>query len=214
VKVAVTGAAGQIGYALLFRIASGAMLGADQPVILNLIELPQAQNALKGVVMELEDCAFPLLKGINEFASVEKGFEDISYALLVGSKPRGPGMERQDLLKQNGVIFVETGKMLNKWARKDAKVLVVGNPANTNCLIAAANAPDMNPDNFTAMTRLDHNRAYALVGLRRRRRCRGPPAPRSLARRSCATAARRTTSNAWPSGATTRPRSSRTCRTR
>lgn len=159
VKVAVTGAAGAIGYAMLFRIASGQLLGPDQPVILNLVELPHAMDALKGVVMELQDCAFPLLRGINATDSVEKGFEDVSFALLVGSKPRGPGMERGDLLKDNGAIFTVQGKALNKMARKDVKVLVVGNPANTNCLIAATAAPDLGPEQFSAMMRLDQDRA-------------------------------------------------------
>lgn len=163
VKVAVTGAAGQIGYALVYRIASGALLGPDQPVSLQLIELPQAMNALKGVQMELDDCAFPLLKSVTLSDTMDKGFEDIDYALLVGSKPRGPGMERADLLKDNGKIFTGVGKSLNKVAKKTVKVLVVGNPANTNCLIAAANAPDIPASNFTAMTRLDHNRAVAQV---------------------------------------------------
>jgi len=162
-KVAVTGAAGQIGYALLFRIASGALLGPDQPVILQCIELPGAMNALKGVAMELDDCAFPLLKGIVQTDSLEKGFEDIDFAFLVGAKPRGPGMERQDLLSQNGKIFVSTGKALNATAKKSAHILVVGNPANTNCLIAAANAPNIPAENFSAMTRLDHNRALAAL---------------------------------------------------
>lgn len=163
VKVSITGAAGQIGYALVYRVASGAMLGADQPVILQLIELPQAMNALKGVAMELEDCAFPLLRGIVQADSNEKGFEDADYALLVGSKPRGPGMERGDLLKDNGKIFTGVGKAINKFSKKSVKVLVIGNPANTNCLIAAANAPNIAPENFSAMTRLDHNRAIAQV---------------------------------------------------
>jgi len=148
-----------IGYAMLFRIASGQLLGPDQPVILNLVELPHAMDALKGVVMELQDCAFPLLRGINATDSVEKGFEDVSFALLVGSKPRGPGMERGDLLKDNGAIFTVQGKALNKMARKDVKVLVVGNPANTNCLIAATAAPDLGPEQFSAMMRLDQDRA-------------------------------------------------------
>lgn len=162
-KVAVTGSAGQIGYALLYRIASGALLGPDQPVILHCLELPPAMNALKGVAMELEDCAFPLLKGIVQTDNIEKGFEDIDVALLVGAKPRGPGMERADLLKDNGKIFTGQGKALNKFAKKSVRVLLVGNPANTNCLIAASNAPDIPPENFTAMTRLDHNRALAQI---------------------------------------------------
>merc|ERR550537_639519 len=144
---------------MLYRIASGQLLGPDQPVILQLIELPGAMNALKGVVMELQDCAFPLLRGIVATDNVEKGFEDISFALLVGSKPRGPGMERGDLLKDNGAIFTKQGAALNKTARKDVKVLVVGNPANTNCLIAATAAKDLSPDQFSAMMRLDQDRA-------------------------------------------------------
>jgi len=161
VKVAITGAAGQIGYALTFRVASGHLLGPDQPVILQLIELPHALDPLKGVVMELDDCAFPLVHGIQITDSIEKGFEDIDYALLVGSKPRKAGMERGDLLTENGKIFAPTGQALNKFAKKTCKTIVVGNPANTNCLIAANNAPDIPPENFTAMTRLDHNRALS-----------------------------------------------------
>jgi len=161
VKVAVTGPAGQIGYQLLFRVASGQMFGPDQPVILQCVELPHALNALKGVAMELEDCAFPLLHGVVQTESVEKGFEDVDYALLVGSKPRGKGMERADLLKDNGKIFTGQGKALDKFAKKSVKVIVVGNPANTNCLIAMSNAPSIPRQNFTAMTRLDHNRAVS-----------------------------------------------------
>jgi len=161
VTVAVTGAAGAIGYATLFRIASGQMLGPDQPVILNLIELPGAMNALKGVVMELQDCAFPLLRGINATDNLEQGFADVKYALLVGAKPRGPGMERGDLLKDNGAIFTKQGAAINKTAHRDIKVLVVGNPANTNCLIAATAAKDLSPTQFTAMMRLDQDRAIA-----------------------------------------------------
>lgn len=162
-KVAITGSAGNIGYALAFRVASGHLLGPDQPVILHCLELPGALGALKGVSMELEDCAFPLLKGIVQTDSTDKAFEDIDVALLVGSKPRGPGMERADLLKDNGAIFTKQGKSLNQWAKKSVRVVVVGNPANTNCLIAASNAPDIDPRNFTAMTRLDHNRAVAQI---------------------------------------------------
>ncbi len=159
VRVAVTGAAGQIGYALLFRIASGEMLGKDQPVILQLLEVPQALKALDGVVMELVDCAFPLLHGVSTSDDPNVAFKDADYALLVGSRPRGPGMERKDLLQANGAIFTVQGKALNDNASKDVKVLVVGNPANTNCLIAMRNAPDLKPEQFSAMTRLDHNRA-------------------------------------------------------
>lgn len=161
VRVAVTGAAGQIGYALLFRIASGEMLGKDQPVILQLLEIPdeKAQNALKGVIMELEDCAFPLLVGIEAHADPMTAFKDTDYALLVGSRPRGPGMERAELLAINGAIFTTQGKALNAVASRNVKVLVVGNPANTNAYIAMKAAPDLPAKNFTAMLRLDHNRA-------------------------------------------------------
>ncbi len=161
VRVAITGAAGQIGYQLCFRIAAGDMLGPNQPVILQLIEIPPAIDALKGVAMELEDAALPLLAGIETTTDVNEGFKDTDYALLVGAKPRGPGMERADLLAENGRIFGPQGKALNDHASRDVKVLVVGNPANTNALIAQANAPDLPPENFTAMTRLDHNRALA-----------------------------------------------------
>ncbi|MES2405638.1 MAG: malate dehydrogenase [Pseudomonadota bacterium] len=159
VRVAVTGAAGQIGYALLFRIAAGDMLGPDQPVILHLLEITPALPALHGVVMELDDCAFPLLAGVIATDDANVAFKDVDYALLVGARPRGPGMERKDLLSANGAIFGPQGKALNAHARRDVKVLVVGNPANTNALIAQANAPDLDPKCFTAMVRLDHNRA-------------------------------------------------------
>lgn len=161
VRVAVTGAAGQIGYALLFRIASGEMLGKDQPVILQLLEITPALKALEGVVMELHDCAFPLLHGVMASDDPAVAFKDADYALLVGSRPRGPGMERKDLLQANGAIFTVQGKALNDHASRDVKVLVVGNPANTNCLIAMRNAPDLRPEQFSAMTRLDHNRALS-----------------------------------------------------
>ncbi len=160
-RVAVTGAAGNISYAMLFRIASGEMLGKDQPVILQLLEITPALDALKGVVMELEDCAFPLLAGIVQTDDATVAFKDVDYALLVGARPRGPGMERKDLLEANAAIFSAQGKALNEVASRDVKVLVVGNPANTNALIAQRNAPDLDPRNFTAMTRLDHNRAMA-----------------------------------------------------
>ena len=160
-RVAVTGAAGNISYAMLFRIASGEMLGKDQPVILQLLEITPALDALKGVVMELEDCAFPLLAGVVQTDDANVAFKDIDYALLVGARPRGPGMERKDLLEANAEIFSAQGKALNDVASRDVKVLVVGNPANTNALIAQRNAPDLDPRNFTAMTRLDHNRAMA-----------------------------------------------------
>ena len=161
VRVAVTGAAGQIGYALLFRIASGDMLGKDQPIILQLLEIPQAMKALEGVVMELNDCAFPLVRGIESSDDPNVAFKDADFALLVGSRPRGPGMERKDLLEANGAIFTVQGKALSDHASPDVKVLVVGNPANTNCLIALNNAPNLKPEQFTAMTRLDHNRAIS-----------------------------------------------------
>jgi len=159
VRVAVTGAAGQIGYALLFRIAAGDMLGPEQPVILHLLEITPALPALNGVVMELDDCAFPLLAGVVATDDANVAFKDVDYALLVGARPRGPGMERKDLLSANGAIFGPQGKALNAHAKRDVKVLVVGNPANTNALIAQANAPDLDPKCFTAMVRLDHNRA-------------------------------------------------------
>ncbi|MCB1674324.1 MAG: malate dehydrogenase [Pseudomonadales bacterium] len=163
VRVAVTGAAGQIGYSLLFRIASGEMLGKDQPVILQLLEVPfeKAQQALKGVIMELEDCAFPLVAGIVATDDPNVAFKDADIALLVGARPRGPGMERKDLLQENAKIFTVQGKALNDVASRDVKVLVVGNPANTNAYIAMKSAPDLNPANFTAMLRLDHNRALS-----------------------------------------------------
>jgi len=162
-RVAVTGAAGQIGYALLFRIASGEMLGKDQPVILQLLELPdeKAQKALKGVMMELDDCAFPLLQGMSAHSDPESAFKDVDIALLVGARPRGPGMERKDLLAFNAQIFTAQGRALNKVASRDVKVLVVGNPANTNAYIAMKSAPDLPAKNFTAMLRLDHNRALS-----------------------------------------------------
>lgn len=166
VRVAVTGAAGQIGYSLLFRIASGEMLGKDQPVILQLLEIPQAQDALQGVVMELNDCAFPLLADILATSEAEEAFADVEYVLLVGAKPRGSGMERKDLLEANAAIFSAQGKALNKAASKNVKVLAVGNPANTNALITQQNAPDIDPRAFTAMTRLDHNRALAQLAMR------------------------------------------------
>ncbi len=161
VRVAITGAAGQIGYQLCFRIASGQMLGADQPVILQLLEIPQALGALEGVAMELNDCAFPTLAGIVCTDDPNVAFEGTDYALLVGARPRGPGMERKDLLLANAAIFSVQGKALNEHASREVKVLVVGNPANTNSLIAQANAPDLPAANFTAMTRLDHNRAMS-----------------------------------------------------
>jgi malate dehydrogenase len=165
VRVAVTGAAGQIGYALLFRIASGEMLGKDQPVILQLLEIPdeKAQNALKGVIMELDDCAFPLLAGVEAHSDPLHAFKNTDYALLVGARPRGPGMERKDLLSANAQIFTAQGKALNAVASRNVKVLVVGNPANTNAYIAMKSAPDLPRKNFTAMLRLDHNRAASQI---------------------------------------------------
>jgi malate dehydrogenase len=164
--VAITGAAGQIGYQLAFRIASGQMLGSDTPVILKLLEIPPALGALKGVEMELLDCAFPTLAGILATDQPEDAFGDADYALLVGARPRGPGMERKDLLLENAKIFSAQGKSLNDNAHRKVKVLVVGNPANTNALIALSNAPDLDPARFTAMTRLDHNRAISQLASR------------------------------------------------
>jgi malate dehydrogenase len=161
VRVTITGAAGQIGYQLAFRIASGQMLGSDQPVILQLLEIPPALPALQGVVMELDDCAFPTLAGVVATDDPNVAFKDSDYALLVGARPRGPGMERKDLLEANAQIFSVQGKAINEHASRDIRVLVVGNPANTNALIASSNAPDIDARNFTAMTRLDHNRATA-----------------------------------------------------
>ncbi len=161
VRVAVTGAAGQISYSLLFRIAAGEMLGPDQPVILQLLEITPALEALQGTVMEIEDCAFPLVADIVQTDDPNVAFKDADYVLLVGARPRGPGMERKDLLQANAEIFSVQGAALNSHASRDVKVLVVGNPANTNALIAYKNAPDLNPGQFTAMTRLDHNRAIS-----------------------------------------------------
>ena len=165
VRVAVTGAAGQIGYALLFRIASGEMLGKDQPVVLQLLEIPdeKAQKALKGVMMEIDDCAFPLLAGMSAHGDPMTAFKDADFALLVGARPRGPGMERKDLLSANAQIFTAQGKALNAVASRTVKVLVVGNPANTNAWIAMKSAPDLPRKNFTAMLRLDHNRAASQI---------------------------------------------------
>lgn len=166
VRVAITGAAGQISYSLLFRIAAGEMLGTDQPVILQLLEITPALEALKGTVMEIEDCAFPLVAGIVQTDDPEVAFKDADYCLLVGARPRGPGMERKDLLEANAQIFSVQGAAINKVASRDVKVLVVGNPANTNALIAYRNAPDLSPGQFTAMTRLDHNRAISQLAAR------------------------------------------------
>ena len=165
VRVAVTGAAGQIGYAILFRIASGEMLGKDQPVVLSLLEVPveKAQQALQGVMMELQDCAFPLLVGMEAHSDPMTAFKDVDYALLIGSRPRGPGMERAELLAVNAEIFTAQGKALNAVASRDVRVLVVGNPANTNAYIAMKSAPDLPRKNFTAMLRLDHNRALSQI---------------------------------------------------
>jgi malate dehydrogenase len=163
VKVAVTGAAGQIGYAILFRIASGQLLGADTPVHLSLLEIPAAVKAAEGTAMELDDCAFPLLAGVDIYDDPNQAFDGVNVALLVGARPRSKGMERADLLEANGGIFKPQGEALNAHAASDIKVLVVGNPANTNCLIAQSNAPDVPRDRFTAMMRLDHNRAIAQV---------------------------------------------------
>ena len=165
VRVAVTGAAGQIGYSLLFRIANGDMLGSDQPVSLQLLEIPneKAQKALRGVMMELDDCAYPLLAGMTATDDPKIAFRDCDFALLVGAKPRGPGMERKDLLADNARIFIEQGRALNETAKPDVRVLVVGNPANTNAWIAMKNAPRLRPESFTAMMRLDHNRAVSQI---------------------------------------------------
>lgn len=163
VRITITGAAGNIGYALVFRVAAGDMLGPDQPVILQLLEITPALEALKGVVMEINDCAFPLVEEVIATDDLETAFTGSDYALLVGSRPRGPGMERNDLLSANGAIFTPQGKALNDFANPEVKVLVVGNPANTNALIAMKNAPNLNPHQFTAMTRLDHNRGLSLL---------------------------------------------------
>ena len=170
VRVAVTGAAGQIGYALLFRVAAGELLGKDQPVILQLLEIPPALPALDGVVMELDDCAFATLAGVVTSADASVAFRDADFAFLVGARPRGPGMERADLLLGNAEIFKVQGRVLNEQAQRDVKVLVIGNPANTNALIAMKNAPDLDPRRFMAMMRLDHNRALALLAAQVRRR--------------------------------------------
>ena len=164
VRIAVTGAAGNISYSLLFKIAAGEMLGADQPVILQLVEIPQAMDKLKGVAMELEDCAFPLVHGISLHDNPFDGFKNVHYAMLVGARPRSKGMERADLLEANAAIFSEQGKALNEVANRDVKALVIGNPANTNCLILSRNAPDLSPSQFSAMTRLDHNRSQGILG--------------------------------------------------
>ena len=163
VRITVTGAAGQIGYSMLFRIASGEMLGTDQPIILQLLEIPPVLDALKGVVMELQDCAFPLLHEIYPTSVPEEAFAAAEFVLLVGARPRGPGMERKDLLEANGAIFTAQGKAINDFASREVKVLVVGNPANTNCLIAMHHANDLRPEQFCSMTILDHNRAIAQI---------------------------------------------------
>ena len=166
IRVAVTGAAGQIGYSLIFRIAAGDMLGQDQPIILQLLDIPQSQPMLKGVVMELDDCAFPLLAGVIATDDPKIAFRDARIAMLVGARPRSKGMERKDLLETNGAIFSLQGKVLDEVASRDVKVLVVGNPANTNAYIAMSNAPGLKPGNFSAMLRLDHNRALSQVATR------------------------------------------------
>ncbi len=165
-RIAVTGAAGQIAYSILFRIASGEMLGSDQPIALHLLEIPEAQESLKGVVMELEDCAYPLLQEIVVGSDPYSVFKDVNYALLIGSKPRGPGMERKDLLGENGKIFIEQGKALNAAAASDILVLVVGNPSNTNCLIAMHHAPKIPRERFFSMMRLDQNRACSMLAIK------------------------------------------------
>jgi malate dehydrogenase len=161
VHIAVTGAAGQISYSLLFRLAAGSLLGPEQPIVLHLLEIPPAMNALQGVVMELKDCAYPLLHRIEVTADPKVAFRNADYAFLIGARPRGPGMERKDLLEVNAEIFAIQGKALNEVAKRDIKILVTGNPANTNALIAISNAPDLRPENFSAMSRLDHNRAIS-----------------------------------------------------
>lgn len=166
VRITITGAAGQIGYAVLFRIANGDMLGPEQPVILQLLDLPQAQQMLRGVRMELEDCAFSLLQQVTITDDPKIAFQDTEIAILIGARPRSKGMERKDLIEANGAIFSEQGKLLNQYAARHVKVLVVGNPANTNALIAMKNAPDLDPHNFSAMMRLDHNRAIAQIALK------------------------------------------------
>ena len=166
VRITITGAAGQIGYAVLFRIANGDMLGREQPVILQLLDLPQAQQMLRGVKMELEDCAFSLLQQVIVTDDPKIAFKDTEIAILIGARPRSKGMERKDLIEANGAIFSEQGKLLNQYAARHVKVLVVGNPANTNALIAMKNAPDLEPHNFSAMMRLDHNRAIAQIALK------------------------------------------------
>ena len=166
IRIAITGAAGQIGYSLLFRIANGDMLGREQPIILQLLDIPQAQQALRGVAMELEDCVFPMLQQVITTDDPKVAFRDAEVVLLVGARPRSKGMERKDLLEANGMIFSEQGKILNEVAARHVKVLVVGNPANTNALIAMSHAPDLDPRNFTAMMRLDHNRAIEQVALK------------------------------------------------
>lgn len=171
VRVTVTGAAGHISYGLVFRIAAGEMLGAEQPIALQLLEIAPAMDALRGVVMELDDCAFPLLHGVVATDDPATAFADADYALLVGARPRGPGMERKDLLAENAKIFSVQGRALNEAASRDVRVLVVGNPANTNALIASANAPDLNPQQFSAMTRLDHNRAIGQLASKVGARC-------------------------------------------
>lgn len=166
IRVAITGAAGQIGYYMLFRIASGEMLGREQPIILQLLDIPQAQQMLRGVAMELEDCVFPMLQQVITTDDQRVAFRDAEVAMLVGARPRGKGMERKDLLQANGAIFSEQGRILNEVAARNVKVLVVGNPANTNALICMRNAPDLDPRNFSAMMRLDHNRAIAQIALK------------------------------------------------
>ncbi len=171
VRIAVTGAAGQIGYSLLFRIAAGDMLGKDQPVILQLLEIAPAMQALEGVVMELNDCAFPLLHSVSISDKPEEAFKDVDYAYLVGARPRGPGMERKDLLEANGAIFKVQGKALNDYAKRGVKILIVGNPANTNAMIARAYAPDLDAKCFSSMVRLDHNRAISQLASKMKSLC-------------------------------------------
>ncbi|MEO7320832.1 MAG: malate dehydrogenase, partial [Nitrosospira sp.] len=166
IRVAITGAAGQIGYSLLFRVAAGDMLGENQPVILQLLDIPQLLPSLNGVVMELEDCAFPLLAGVVATDDPKVAFHDVAIAMLVGARPRSKGMERKDLLEANAAIFISQGRALNEVARRDVKILIVGNPANTNAYIAMKNAPALKPENFSAMMRLDHNRALSQLAIK------------------------------------------------
>ncbi len=219
VRVAVTGAAGQIGYSLVFRIADGDLLGRDQPIILQMLEITPALGALEGVVMELQDCAFPLLAGVVTTDDANQAFAGANYALLVGSRPRTKGMERKDLLEANGAIFTVQGKALSESAADDVHILVVGNPANTNCLIAMNNAPSIPPERFSAMTRLDHNRAKAQLAAEGRRTCRrgyehddlGEPLRDAVSRRVSRRASTASPRRSWWTTRGSRTNSSRPC---